>query len=101
ETLSGGTVDSIPTSTLTSGNHTIGVVYSGDGSFNNNSVANFTQTVNSSQLTNATGGSAISADTVASGAFTSLTGPAYHEPNIGAVSTGTIILNAPAGFTFD
>jgi hypothetical protein len=76
-------------------------VYSGDGNFNNNSVANFTQTVNASQLTNATGGNAISADTVASGAFTTLTGPAYQEPTGGAVSTGTIILNSPAGFTFD
>ena len=48
----------------------------------------------------ATGGGAISADTVG-GAYTSLTGPAYHEAVSGDVGTGTLVLNAPAGFMFD
>ena len=100
ETLSGGTATSINTATLSVGTHTIGAVYSGDGNFNNNSVANFTQTVSSSQLTPATGGSAISADGSA-GLFVTLTGPAYTENNIGNAGTGTITLNAPAGFIFD
>lgn len=51
-------------------------------------------------LTPATGGSAVSADTKG-GAYTSLTGPLYAEIQNGNVGTGTIILNAPAGFIFD
>ena len=58
-------------------------------------------TVSPAQFTSATGGSAIPADSAASGAFTSLTGPTYSEDASGEVGTGTIILNAPAGFTFD
>src|SRR5439155_22015420 len=37
----------------------------------------------------------------ATGTFTSLTGPTYSEDLAGEVGTGTIILNAPAGFMFD
>jgi hypothetical protein len=51
-------------------------------------------------VTPATGGAAISADTV-DGTFTTLTGPVYTEAALGDVSAGTLILNAPAGFTFD
>ncbi len=51
-------------------------------------------------LTPASGGGSISADTKG-GAYTSLTGPLYSEIQNGNVSTGTIILNAPAGFIFD
>ncbi len=58
-------------------------------------------TVNSPQFTQATGGSAIPADLAASGTFTNLTGPTYTENASGDVGTGTIILNAPAGFIFD
>src|SRR5438876_4542714 len=49
----------------------------------------------------ATGGAAISADTAATGAFTTLTGPVYAESNARDVSTGTIIINAPDGLVFD
>src|SRR5205823_5485951 len=48
----------------------------------------------------ATGASAISADTVG-GTYTTLTGPAYYQAASTDISTGTIILNAPAGFIFD
>ncbi|HXI83392.1 MAG TPA: hypothetical protein VNL17_04795 [Verrucomicrobiae bacterium] len=57
-------------------------------------------TVNTSPITAATGGTAISADTVG-GASTALTGPVYTEKTRGNIGTGTIILNAPAGFVFD
>src|SRR5207245_3555062 len=56
--------------------------------------------VGTGQYTAATGGSAISADTTG-GAFTNLAGPSYSEKASGDVGTGTIILNAPSGFTFD
>jgi fibronectin-binding autotransporter adhesin len=52
-----------------------------------------------SLLVPATGGTAISADTTGN-AYTSLTGPVYTEIQSGNVGTGTIILNAPAGFVF-
>src|SRR5262249_15631683 len=58
-------------------------------------------TVGPVQFTPATGGSAISADAAVSGAFTGLTGLTYSENNPGEVSTGTLVLNAPAGFIFD
>ncbi len=48
----------------------------------------------------ATGGSSISADTTG-GTYTTLTGPSFTENNPGGVATGTIILNAPAGFVFN
>lgn len=52
-------------------------------------------------ITAATGGSAISADNFGTGAWTSLTGPAYDEAASGDVGTGTFILNVPSGFIFD
>jgi hypothetical protein len=57
-------------------------------------------TVNTAQHTPATGGGAISADTTG-GTFTTLSGPSYSENASGDVGTGTIILDAPAGFIFD
>src|SRR5439155_7198773 len=56
--------------------------------------------VSPAQFTPATGGGAIAADG-ATGAFTTLTGPAYTENASANAGTGTIILNAPAGFVFD
>lgn len=50
--------------------------------------------------TAATGGEAISADTVG-GTFTPLTGPIYTEVTNGNIGTGTIVLKAPAGFVFN
>jgi len=57
-------------------------------------------TVNAAPYTAATGGNAISADTV-NGAFTSLTGPIYQEAAAASVSTGTVDIVCPPGFTFD
>src|SRR5262249_4183414 len=57
-------------------------------------------TVSPAQFTPATGGTSISADG-ATGTFISLTGPSYSENASGDVGTGTIIVNAPAGFVFD
>ncbi len=55
-------------------------------------------------VTATTGGTAIPSNTTfgcdAAG-WTSLTGPTYAETNRGEVSTGTIILNVPAGFEFN
>src|SRR6266478_5328339 len=51
-------------------------------------------------VTAATGGSAISADST-SGSYTTLTGPVIAEQVSGDIHTGTIILNAPAGFVFN
>ncbi|MHB1050004.1 MAG: beta strand repeat-containing protein [Bacteroidota bacterium] len=48
----------------------------------------------------ATGGEAISSDSVGGGYYT-LTGPAYEEGQEGNISAGTIVLNAPPGFEFD
>jgi hypothetical protein len=56
--------------------------------------------VNSSPVAPATGGMAISADATG-GAYINLVGPVYTEGISGDVGTGTIILNAPAGFVFD
>src|SRR5262249_36568671 len=56
--------------------------------------------VTGAQFTATTGGGAISADG-ATGTFTTLTGPTYSENASGDVGTGTIIVNAPAGFVFD
>src|SRR6266478_6462046 len=86
---------------LTVTNHTVTAVYSGDANFNGGTSANFTQTVNPSPLTPATGGQAIPGTTVG-GAYTSLTGPVYQEPNSngGDVGVGTIVLNIPSGFVF-
>jgi hypothetical protein len=57
-------------------------------------------TVSPAQFTPATGGTAISADTMG-GSFTTLTGPTYTENTSGNVGTGTIILKVPSGFIFD
>jgi len=57
-------------------------------------------TVANVTMTAATGGEAISADN-AGGSYASLTGPVYGEATPGDVGTGTVILNAPAGFEFD
>ncbi len=99
-TLAGGNATSLVMATLAPGSHTITSVYSGDANFNGSTSANFTQTVNTSPVTPATGGGAISADTAA-GDYTLLNGPAYAEAKVGAVGAGTIILKAPAGFEFD
>jgi hypothetical protein len=56
--------------------------------------------VSAAQFTQATGGSAISADTTG-GTWTSLAGPTYTENASGDVGTNTIILSAPPGFMFD
>src|SRR5439155_9597251 len=53
------------------------------------------------QFTQAAGGETIPADGALTGAFTTLTGPTYTENFAGDIGTGTIILNAPAGFVFD
>ncbi|HXJ76215.1 MAG TPA: hypothetical protein VNM37_25380, partial [Candidatus Dormibacteraeota bacterium] len=66
-----------------------------------NSPAKDCPTPGSASVIPATGGDAILADGVVSGAFTTLTGPSYTESFPGEVTTGTIILNAPAGFVFD
>jgi hypothetical protein len=55
---------------------------------------------NAGGLVLATGGSALSADSVG-GAYTTLVGPTYYEAASGDIGTGTIILNPPAGFVFD
>ncbi|MEX2354019.1 MAG: LamG-like jellyroll fold domain-containing protein, partial [Gammaproteobacteria bacterium] len=56
-------------------------------------------------VTPASGGGAISADTAAAapgtGAWTTLTGPVISEEGVGDIGTGTIILNAPAGYEFN
>src|SRR5258707_157700 len=48
----------------------------------------------------ATGGSAISADSIG-GSWTLLTGPVAAEGTFGDIGTGTIILTAPGGFLFN
>lgn len=55
-------------------------------------------------VTAATGGSAISADTAATGGtgtWTSLSGPNYAETKNGDLINGTVILTVPAGFEFN
>lgn len=55
-------------------------------------------------LTPATGGGAISADTNIAGGvagWTTLTGPVYSEAASGEASPGTIVFNAPSGFSFN
>lgn len=55
-------------------------------------------------VTAATGGSSISADTAAtggSGAWTALSGPAYAETINGDIGNGTVILTIPPGFEFN
>src|SRR6185369_10633097 len=57
--------------------------------------------VSGAQFTAASGGTGIPADGAVTSAFTTLTGPTYSENNPGEVGTGTLIVNAPAGFIFD
>ncbi|HSH93187.1 MAG TPA: hypothetical protein VK968_03505, partial [Roseimicrobium sp.] len=57
--------------------------------------------VGDAELTAATGGEAISADTFATGAYTLLTGPFLDEKATGNISTGTIVLTLPSGFEYD
>jgi hypothetical protein len=99
-TLSGGSATSLNYSNLAVGPHSITAVYSGDGNFSNRTSAIFTQTINASPLTLASGGGNISADAIG-GTYTNLTGPIYQEPAVGAIGTGNLVLNAPAGFVFD
>src|SRR5206468_7669304 len=82
----------------TNGSFTITATDLGDGS--KTASTSPAIAVSPAQFTPATGGSAIAADS-ATGTFTSLTGPTYSEDLAGEVGTGTIILNAPAGFVFD
>jgi len=51
-------------------------------------------------VTTATGGAAISADTVGE-SYTTITGPVVTENGADQIGNGTIILNAPTGFEFD
>ncbi len=51
-------------------------------------------------VTSATGGTAISADTFGTGAYTTLTGPQIVVATAADLTTGTITLTAPAGFEF-
>src|SRR5262249_9946121 len=95
--LFGGT-QQFPVAFNTNGTFTITATDVRDGSKTANTSPSIT--VNTAQFTQATGGSAISADTTG-GTFTSLTGPVYTENNSGDVGVGTITLNAPAGFVFD
>jgi len=95
---------------LVSGTQTMTVLFNTNGSFtitatdlsDGSKTASTSPaiTVSPAQFTPATGGSAIAADG-ATGTFTSLTGPSYSEDIAGEVGTGTISLNAPAGFMFD
>jgi len=98
-TLSGGSATKTNLSSISIGSHVVNAIYSGDGNFNTNISANFAQTVAASQVTPATGGTAISADATG-GAYTNLTGPVYLEPATASVGLGFIILNAPPGFVF-
>src|SRR5439155_883648 len=83
----------------TNGSFTITATDLGDGS--KTASTSPAIAVSPAQFTPATGGSGITADNAATGTFTSLTGPTYSEDLAGEVGTGTIILNAPAGFMFD
>src|SRR4030095_1405034 len=68
------------------------------------SAAGFTNVVSSAfnigGIVLAAGAGSVSADTVG-GTYTTLTGPAYYQATNTDISTGTIILNPPAGFIFD
>ena len=71
-----------------------------DGGVITSAPQTFTIAVGASELIRATGGEAISADTVG-GAWTLLSGPTYVEGLSGAAGAGTIILSIPTGFEFD
>ncbi|HVE91071.1 MAG TPA: hypothetical protein VNE62_02050 [Actinomycetota bacterium] len=53
-----------------------------------------------SRVRAATGGESISADTFASGAWTSLKGPTLQESAAGQIGAGSIIISAPSGFAY-
>src|SRR5262249_46541537 len=99
-----------PNAALSSGTKNFNVTLNSSGSFtvtatdftDGTKTANTSPaiTVNSAQLTQLTGGSAISADATV-GTYTNLTGPTYTESASSNVSPGTIILNVPSGFVFD
>ncbi len=86
-------------SPLASGDITKGGTATLNGISGGDSLGTLTE-VGVATVTPATGGGAISAST-AGGAYTTLTGPVLTESDAGAIQTGTIILNAPAGFEFD
>ena len=71
-----------------------------NGGIDTSAPQTFVISIGASELIRATGGEAISADTVG-GAWTTLSGPTYIEGNSGAVGVGTIILQIPPGFEFD
>jgi hypothetical protein len=52
-------------------------------------------------VTTATGGSAISNSNIASSTWTTLTGPILSETGNQGIATGTVVLNAPTGFQFN
>src|SRR5439155_11502317 len=99
-----------PNSALAAGTQSFAVTFNTNGNFtvtasdvtDGSKTANTSSSipVNSSQITQATGGSAIPADN-AGGTFVTLTGPSYTENASGDVGSGTIVLNAPSGFIFD
>jgi hypothetical protein len=96
--LAAGTTN-LAVSFNSTGNFTLTASDLTDGTKTNNTSPSIA--VSPAQFTAATGGSAISADGAATNTFTSLTGPNYSENASGNVGTGTVILNAPAGFVFD
>ena len=71
-----------------------------NGGIDTSAPQTFVISIGASELIRATGGEAISADTVG-GAWTTLSGPTYIEGNSGAIGVGTIILQIPPGFEFD
>ncbi len=98
-----GTLTFTPSGTLGTATVTVQLQDNGgiaNGGQDTSSSQTFVITVGAANLVAATGGQAISADTVG-GAWTALTGPTYTEGADGNVGVGTIILNVPAGFEFD
>jgi hypothetical protein len=95
--LAGGTTN-LTVFFNTNGSFTLTATDLSDGSRGSNTSPAIV--VSPAQFTPATGGTSVSADG-ATGTFTSLTGPSYSENASGNVGTGTILLNAPAGFVFD
>ncbi len=65
----------------------------------------FANLVHSASVTVATGASAIASNTApgcaVAGTWTAITGPKITEVSAGDIHTGTIVLNAPAGFEFN
>lgn len=96
--------------TLSSGTQTFSFTFNNSGTYtitatdlsDGTKTANTTPsiTVEDAVLTEATGGTGISADTYG-GAWTTLTGPIYDEGTSADIGLGTITLDAPTGFIFD